>query len=132
MMCGAFTFRQRRLVPREWKAKLDYEAAALTYHIGTAPVHRTIPLDVTSQVVMDANEVRKRFQHKLLQPVLDFAEVWFEEREQITFHDPLAAATIFDDQICRFKRGERLLKWAVRNGLERRTGGESHQMASMK
>jgi inosine-uridine nucleoside N-ribohydrolase len=40
-----------------------------------------------------------------LRPVLDFAEVWFREREIITFHDPLAAATIFDDQICVFKKG---------------------------
>ena len=38
-------------------------------------------------------------------PVLDFAQVWFRERNTITFHDPLAAATIFDDQICVFKRG---------------------------
>ena len=40
-----------------------------------------------------------------MQPVYDFAQVWFEGRERITFHDPLAAATIFDDQICKFERG---------------------------
>jgi inosine-uridine nucleoside N-ribohydrolase len=37
--------------------------------------------------------------------VLDFAEVWFRQRERITFHDPLAAATIFDDAICGFESG---------------------------
>jgi purine nucleosidase len=38
--------------------------------------------------------------------VLDFAEVWFKQVEKITFHDPLAAVTLFDDQICAFERGD--------------------------
>jgi purine nucleosidase len=54
---------------------------------------------------LSATEVRQRFQTTLLQPVLDFAEVWFQSRPAITFHDPLAAATLFDEQICRFERG---------------------------
>jgi inosine-uridine nucleoside N-ribohydrolase len=41
----------------------------------------------------------------LLKPVLDFAEVWFKERDIITFHDPLAATTMFDDKICSFEKG---------------------------
>jgi inosine-uridine nucleoside N-ribohydrolase len=68
-------------------------------------VHRSIGLDVTCQVTMAAQQVREKFQADLLRPVLDFAEVWFREREIITFHDPLAAATIFDDQICVFEKG---------------------------
>ena len=54
---------------------------------------------------MAADEVRKRFQAPLLRPVLDFAEVWFEHAERITFHDPLAATTLFDDTICGFEPG---------------------------
>jgi purine nucleosidase len=54
---------------------------------------------------MPAAEVRARFQAPLLRPVLDFAEVWFRDRPTITFHDPLAAATIFDKAICGFERG---------------------------
>jgi len=42
----------------------------------------------------------------LLRPVLDFAEVWFQQAQTITFHDPLAAATIFDDSICGFEQGQ--------------------------
>ncbi len=42
---------------------------------------------------------------RVLRPVLDFAEVWFEHEDSVTFHDPLAATTIFDDTICTFKRG---------------------------
>ena len=55
---------------------------------------------------MPAAEVRARFQASLLRPVLDFAEVWFKDRSTITFHDPLAAATIFDEAMCGFARGQ--------------------------
>jgi inosine-uridine nucleoside N-ribohydrolase len=54
---------------------------------------------------MPAEEVRQRFQADLLQPVLDFANVWFRNADRITFHDPLAASSIFDDQICVFEKG---------------------------
>jgi inosine-uridine nucleoside N-ribohydrolase len=36
---------------------------------------------------------------------LDWAEVWFQRTDRITFHDPLAATTIFDDQMCTFEKG---------------------------
>ena len=105
MMCGVFTNQLAGVGPREWNALLDPHATAMVYR-HSVPVHRSIGLDVTRQVVMDANEVRTRFQSDLLlRPVLDLAQVWFQEREWLTFHDPLAAATIFDDQICRFERG---------------------------
>jgi hypothetical protein len=55
---------------------------------------------------MPAPAVRERFQTPLLRPVLDFAEVWFEHADTLTFHDPLAAATIFDETICGFERGQ--------------------------
>jgi inosine-uridine nucleoside N-ribohydrolase len=42
---------------------------------------------------------------RLLRPVYDFAKVWFEQRDIITFHDPLAAATLFDDRLCNFAPG---------------------------
>jgi inosine-uridine nucleoside N-ribohydrolase len=68
-------------------------------------IHRSIGLDVTMQVQLSAEEVRLRFQTPLLRPVLDFAEVWFQHADKITFHDPLAATTIFDSAICGFERG---------------------------
>ncbi len=54
---------------------------------------------------MDADEVSRRFTHSVLKPVLDFASVWFANTKKIVFHDPLAAATIFDENICEFERG---------------------------
>jgi purine nucleosidase len=37
--------------------------------------------------------------------VADKAEVWFQSRPSITFHDPLAAVALFHPEICRFRRG---------------------------
>jgi inosine-uridine nucleoside N-ribohydrolase len=34
------------------------------------------------------------------------AKVWFEQRDIITFHDPLAAATLFDERLCTFEPGQ--------------------------
>jgi len=106
LMCGIFTNRLAGVGPLEWNALLDPAATAIVYGTETA-VHRSIGLDVTWQVTMPAAEVRRRFQAPLLRPVLDFAEVWFEEKtDRIVFHDPLAAATIFDEAICQFERGQ--------------------------
>ena len=103
-MCGVFTNRLPGVDPLEWNAIGDPHATAMVYR---APVgiHRSVGLDVTCQVTMGAEQVRGRFRSDLLQPVLDFAEVWFQGSDKITFHDPLAAATIFDDQICAFQKG---------------------------
>jgi len=104
MMCGVFSNRLPGAGPLEWNAMLDPHATAIVY-AATAKMHRSIGLDVTRQVTMSADEVGQRFRSGLLRPVLDFAQVWFQHIEQITFHDPLAAVTIFDDQICAFERG---------------------------
>lgn len=104
MMCGVFSNRQAGVGPLEWNAMLDPVATAIVYR-AMVNVHRSIGLDVTAQVTMPAAEVRQRFQATLLRPVLDFAEVWFQHVDRITFHDPLAATTIFDDRICTFERG---------------------------
>ena len=37
---------------------------------------------------------------------MDFAEVWFTERGEMTLHDPLAATCLFDAEICDFTRGQ--------------------------
>jgi inosine-uridine nucleoside N-ribohydrolase len=105
MMCGVFTDHlPQRAGKLEWNALLDPHATAIVYR-ARPRLHRSIGLDVTTHVVMPAAEVRERFQTPLLRPVLDFAEVWFKERDHITFHDPLAAATLFDAAICTFEAG---------------------------
>ncbi|MEO5888037.1 MAG: nucleoside hydrolase, partial [Anaerolineales bacterium] len=62
--------------------------------------------NVTQQVMMSADEVRRRFTAPLLNPVLDMAEIWFAQfHPSITFHDPLAAATIFENDLCTYQQG---------------------------
>jgi inosine-uridine nucleoside N-ribohydrolase len=104
LMCGQFFGRVGGRGPVEWNASCDPHAAAIVYQSAVA-THRSHGLDVTQQVRMPAQEVRARFQAPLLRPVAAFAEVFFQRRDEITFHDPLAAATIFDDGICAFARG---------------------------
>jgi purine nucleosidase len=104
LMCGVFTNVVAGLPPLEWNAMLDPAAAAIVYRAATR-VHRSIGLEVTHQVTMPADEVREKFKHPLLRPVLDFAEVWFKHAKTITFHDPLAGTTIFNEEICGFDRG---------------------------
>jgi purine nucleosidase len=90
--------------PMDWNIQLDPHAAAIVYRT-PVPVHRSVGLDVTQNVKLSADEVRQRFRAPLLQPVLDFAEPQLRKRGSLTFHDPLAAAVIFNDQICTFHPG---------------------------
>ncbi|MGA9364891.1 MAG: nucleoside hydrolase [Bacteroidota bacterium] len=106
MMCGRFSDRvQGNYAPVEGNAAGDPHAAAIVYRSMVAS-HRSVGVDVTSWVTMSAGEFRKKFrEYKLGGPVLDCAEVWFQRFDITTFHDPLAASTIFDEKICKFQRG---------------------------
>lgn len=101
LMCGDFG---PRVTGAEWNALCDPHAAAIVY-AARPKMHRSLGLNVTTQVEMQAQEVRRHFDRPLLRPVLDFAEVWFQKRPTIMFHDPLAAAVIFDPAICGFESG---------------------------
>jgi purine nucleosidase len=89
----------------EWNIAGDPLASEITYG-ARVRLHRSLGLNVTQQVVMPAEEVREKFTAPLLRPVLDMAEIWFAEfYPSITFHDPLAAATIFDEDLCSYQQG---------------------------
>ena len=132
MMCGVFTKRLAGVGPLEWNALGDPHATAIVYQAATG-IHRSIGLDVTCQVTMNAKQVREKLHSDLHQPVLDFAEVWFRQRDIITFHDPLAATTVFDDQICVFKKGTVAVELASERlkgmTLWRSGGSEKHEVA---
>ena len=104
LMCGLFTNRVVGFGPLEWNAFGDAHASAVVFQ-SPVRVHRSVGLDVTTQVVMSAEEARSRFTAPVLRPVLDFAEVWFKQWGGIMFHDPLAATTIFNERVCQFERG---------------------------
>ncbi|MBG0787714.1 MAG: nucleoside hydrolase [Anaerolineaceae bacterium] len=105
MMCGVFTDMPDNPWKAEWNALLDPHATEMVYN-APVKIHRSIGLDVTRQVRMSAQEVKARFTHPVFAPVVDFAEVWFREQEYMIFHDPLAAVSIFDPDVCQFTRGQ--------------------------
>ena len=85
----------------EWNALCDPEATRL---VAEAPVARTwYGLDVTLRCTLPADDVRDRFTGPLLETVARFAEVWFRRRDRITFHDPLAAAALFEPGLCAYE-----------------------------
>jgi purine nucleosidase len=93
----------------EWNILNDPHAAAVVYGEGTQarPArHVSYGLDVTTQCTMVPEQCRKKFTAKSLQPVRDFAEVWFAGGAgRVTFHDPLAAACIFQPELCTYRQG---------------------------
>lgn len=104
MMCGAFFTSQAIPHQAEWNALLDPHAAAIVYQADLEMV-RSIGLDVTRKVKLTGDQVREKFTHPVLQPVRDFASVWFKEQDCLTFHDPLAAVCLFAPDICEFIKG---------------------------
>ncbi|MCD6506764.1 nucleoside hydrolase [Candidatus Poribacteria bacterium] len=106
LMNGAFTGRLPSLAPLEWNAIGDPHATAIVYRRAPAGRHISIGLDVTTRCVMPAEECRRRFKGGPLDVVADMAEVWFKRANRITFHDPLAAAIIFEPDICRYQEGK--------------------------
>ncbi len=104
VMGGVFTNRRPGVGPLEWNAIGDPYATAIMYN-APVPIHVSIGLDVTTQVRMEADEVNRRFRGTLLEVVRDFAEVWFRNTRVLTFHDPLAGVSVFDPDVCRYRRG---------------------------
>lgn len=103
LMCGSYLPGTARAL--ETNARTDPHATALVYRAAAAS-HRSLGLDVTLQLTLAREDIRPRFDHPLLHPVLDFAEVWFESGRDLTFHDPLAAAVIFAPELCTYARGQ--------------------------
>jgi purine nucleosidase len=105
LMCGRFF----HAMGGEWNAIGDPHATAIVYGDGCQsrpPRHVSYGLDVTTRCRLDADQCRQRFTAKALQPVRDFAEVWFRRADRMTFHDPLAAASIFQPDLCQYRQGK--------------------------
>lgn len=104
LMCGVYTNRVAGVGPREWNAMGDPHATAVVFN-ARPPLHLSVGLEVTTQCQMEAAVCRQRFQGGPLDVVADMAEVWFQMRPLITFHDPLAAALIFEPELCGYEDG---------------------------
>jgi purine nucleosidase len=132
LMGGLFSDVYPEKENTEWNILGDPHAAEIVYR---APIklHRSIGLDVTQQVVMAAEDVRQQFTAPLFRPVLEMAEIWFGQFfPSITFHDPLAAATVFAPALCKYQQGKVTVNTAEKPGQSYfAPGGQSapHQVA---
>jgi len=115
LMCGVFTGwpvrnGRRHGSPggREWNALVDPVATDIVYH-ARPPRHTSFGLDVTTQCTLDGSACLQRFAAAGggMQLVHDFAKVWTDMHPDapITFHDPLAAAAIFEPDLCEYAEG---------------------------
>ncbi|MCW5853662.1 MAG: nucleoside hydrolase [Anaerolineae bacterium] len=108
LMCGVFTAGNGHgPAATEWNAKVDPLATAMVFR-ARPPRFTCIGLEVTTRCQLAAEECRARFARVggPLKVVAAMAEVWFRDRPQITFHDPLAAAVIFEPELCQYTTGE--------------------------
>lgn len=82
----------------------DPHATSIVFSANVARMY-CIGLDVTTQCKMPADVCRARFRNGHLKIIGDMAEVWFRDRSEVIFHDPLAAAVMFEPDLCAFQQG---------------------------
>ncbi|HEV2471615.1 MAG TPA: nucleoside hydrolase [Chthonomonadales bacterium] len=93
-------------VREEWNVLCDPHSAARVFRSMDRRL-TAVGLDVTERCRLDGADCRRRF-HEIGGPmrlVAAMAEVWLHDRPEVIFHDPLAAAIIFKDDLCRFQAG---------------------------
>jgi len=97
LMGGWFTSPQS-----EWNILCDPHSAAKVF-VAPVPELIAVGIDVTGRCRLPAGECRRRFALAggALELVSAMAEVWFHDVPEIVFHDPLAAALIFDKTLCK-------------------------------
>jgi len=104
MMGGHYQNKGIGCTPLEWNTMCDPHASAIVF-AASVPSMTCVGLDVTTRCILPAAECRKRFAAGPLRIVGEMAEVWFNVRPEITFHDPLAAAVVFEPSLCQYASG---------------------------
>ena len=105
IMGGVFDVFAPNTPKREWNTLCDPHAAAIVYNAAAAS-HISISLDVTLRCRIDAEEARQKLQGNQMMDIIGkMAEVWLQRADKVVFHDPLAAAVIFEPDICRYQKG---------------------------
>ena len=114
-MAGVYYPHERQV---ETNVLVDPVAAAMVFRAtaqGGAAPHRLVGLTVTSRCAQPAADFRAR--HRGAVPpapaLLEMAEAYFRRRRHATFHDPLAAAVVFEPDVCTYETG------VVRMALDR-------------
>ena len=103
--CGVYDYSSAEVDTLDNNALWDPFAAAMIYQTSFRQ-HRSVGLEAAGRLVLPAHETRLLFQSPRLRPVLELAEVWFRQRPMVTFEDTLAAALVFQPELCEFERGQ--------------------------
>lgn len=103
IMGGRFGNEIAGLGTTEWNMICDPYAAQIVF--SSEASIRAVGLDVTMQLMFSKKDMEKKLRAEVFKPVIDFADVWFKDYQSMVFHDPLAAAVIFDEELCKFETG---------------------------
>jgi len=86
-----------------WNSWVDPHASSIVYH-SDVPNHTTFGLNVTTQLVLKKGDKEDLFSTPLMKAVEDFGSPWLQNND-MTFHDPLAAASLFEPGFCEYQQG---------------------------
>lgn len=104
LMGGCFRLHNRA----ENNIRNDVTAASIVYGAGPQtrpPRHVSVGWEITTQCRMNAADAPAYFNTPAFDPVSDFMQIHFKKASEIIFHDPLAAAIIFEPRLCEFMSG---------------------------
>ena len=102
-MAGVFFDTAKSIRPRETNIILDPLGAYTVFR--NAPGNlKVVSLDVTLNLSQPGPEMAPFSSLPLLRDMALLMDNWFLSHREIVFHDPLAAAVLFDDSICVFER----------------------------
>jgi purine nucleosidase len=107
-----------------WNSWADPHASAIVYNT-KVPIHRTFGLNVTTELVLKRDERPDPFSSKIMKAVKDFGSPWLEKND-MTYHDPLAGACLFELQLCEYRRGFINVDFKNENSLGMMKFNESH------
>lgn len=103
VMGGVVTADQRAVEPFEHNTSADPVATMAVYRTAVRR-HCTVGLDVARRTRLSVHEAA-RLLPRLPPPLNGWLRHWFGQRDQVSFSDPLAAATIVEPDLCRLVSG---------------------------
>lgn len=100
---GSFFEDGLKFLTSEWNIKNDPIAAKIVFDSGVKL--RVAGLDVSLKLKTSCKDFLKTKHTGILNAVVPYARKFLERTNDMYYHDALAAATLFCDGICQYKRG---------------------------
>ena len=106
VMNGYFGKKKLPQAYYNWNSWADPLASKIIFK-SKVNIHRAISLEITEKLTIEAKKAEQllKIDSNLMKAVFDFGNAWLESSGKLTLHDPLAAVSIFYDDICKFERG---------------------------